>query len=312
MNKKYKVSNPVLLFFYNRPDHVKLICDQLQNVELSKLIVFFDGSNTEKINDRTKVSKTREMFDKYNWDCELICNYSDNNMGCRGSILNGINSTFKELETAIVLEDDCNPTPDFFKFCDWALEKFENEDSIGMICGSNLVADKYPLEKRNGFSKIFSPWGWATWRKKWELIDFELDANQICKDSASYSVGTQAQIFEKLYWEGVFKHAVLSGSIWALILQQQIFKHSLLTVYPLSNLIHNTGYGTDATHTSGRVPKFVTNNIPSKTDDIFSKPESSIVTSDESRDMTLIKTVWKYGVLTSLRITMGNIKRYGL
>jgi len=250
------------------------------------------------------------VFELYDWNCPIEVHSSEGNKGCKASIVDGLNMVFKYNSSAIVLEDDCIPTVDFFRFCDWGLNKYTGCDDIAAICGSNLVADKFVQKQLNGFSKVFCPWGWATWSKTWNTLDYDIDINSVVKNSSTFNIGIKPEWFERRYWLEVFKQVVSSGSTWALILQEQIFVQKLLVVFPAKNLINNIGFGDEATHTKGNVPSFVEANIPVENSGIFSRSIDKSKRNNITRDRLLIKTIWNYGPVTTIRVSIGNIWRY--
>jgi len=69
------------------------------------------------------------------WDCEVIKNYSDINLGCAKRVSSGIDWVFNHVEEAIILEDDCLPHPTFFPFCEELLEKYRYDTRVSSISG---------------------------------------------------------------------------------------------------------------------------------------------------------------------------------
>ena len=62
-------------------------------------------------------------------------------MGCAKRIVSGLDWVFSRVDRAIILEDDCLAHPDFFRFCEELLTRYEDNERIMQICGTN------PLEK---------------------------------------------------------------------------------------------------------------------------------------------------------------------
>ena len=91
--------------------------------------------------DREKCTRVREMFDEIEWNCEVLKNYADVNMGCRERIPSGLDWVFEQVEEAIILEDDCVPHPSFFRFAEELLCTFRYDDRVMLISGMNPPKD---------------------------------------------------------------------------------------------------------------------------------------------------------------------------
>jgi len=65
------------------------------------------------------------------------------------------------------------PGQDFFNFSNFMLEKFRNDERVMMITGSNFFTN---LDSQEGyfFSQHFTIWGWATWKRAWDLYDVNM------------------------------------------------------------------------------------------------------------------------------------------
>jgi hypothetical protein len=81
---------------------------------------------------------------------------------------------FSLVEEAIILEDDCIPSPSFFPYCEKMLEQFRDDPRIMMVCGSNFLQDRLKIPETYTFSRNVSVWGWATWRRAWALYDRDM------------------------------------------------------------------------------------------------------------------------------------------
>ena len=65
--------------------------------------------------------------------------FAASNLGLRRNVSEGLDWVFAQTEEAIILEDDCLPEPSFFPFCDELLERYREDATVGMICGTNLA-----------------------------------------------------------------------------------------------------------------------------------------------------------------------------
>jgi hypothetical protein len=134
--------------------------------------VIADGPGSGE--DLVKCEAARKIINQVSWDCEVLTNYSDVNLGCKKRISSGLDWVFKQCDEAIILEDDTLPHSTFFRFCSELLERYRDDQRVMMICGQNLQFGR----KVNPYSYYFSRcphiWGWATWRRAWNHFDLKM------------------------------------------------------------------------------------------------------------------------------------------
>ena len=65
--KNYKVQNPILIRFYNRPGHLKKLMKVIKKVRPSKLYLLCDGPKNEK--DKKLVDQARFIASNIDWKC---------------------------------------------------------------------------------------------------------------------------------------------------------------------------------------------------------------------------------------------------
>lgn len=249
MDEEYFVKHPVVIIVYNRADKAARLLQCLCQVKPNLLYIIADGPKDD--NDFLKCETTRKVFDGIDWQCQVNRIFSDINLGCAKRIPTGLNEVFETEESCIILEDDCIPNLDFFKFCDELLEKYRYDTRIGQISGSNPLG-KYDCGNCSyTFSKWGSIWGWATWKRAWRNYDLEIkmwDDERIKSLLAAtlrpcvYEIRKEIYDFHCYHTEAV--------TTWD---YQWTFCRSInnqLAVVPNVNLVINIGEGQDSTHTS--------------------------------------------------------------
>jgi hypothetical protein len=198
------------------------------------------------------VAATRAIIERVDWDCEVLTNFSETNLGCKRRMSSGIDWIFDQVERAIILEDDCLPDITFFRFCEELLEFYRLDRRIAQITGVNFQLGHRLNNDSYYFSKYCHIWGWATWRDRWKgHYDVDMKHWPRIRDGGTLSdlVGGPA---EAKYWTGVFERT-FQGQIdtWD---YQWVFACMLqgrLAVLPNANLVSNIGFGSAATHTTG-------------------------------------------------------------
>ncbi|MFM7437420.1 MAG: glycosyltransferase family 2 protein, partial [Snowella sp.] len=112
------MKTPVVLIIFRRPDKTLQILEKIRQVKPSKLFVICDAPRPEKPDECEKCEKSRAIIDTIDWDCEVIKNYAETNLGPSRRIPSGLDWVFGQVEEAIILEDDCLPDVTFFRFCE--------------------------------------------------------------------------------------------------------------------------------------------------------------------------------------------------
>lgn len=246
------MKSPVIFIIFNRPDTTKRVFKVIRDVQPPKLLVIADGPRDDHPDDIEKCDTVRAIINNVDWDCEVLTNYSDVNMGCKHRVSSGLDWAFSIVEEAIILEDDCLPHPTFFRFCDEMLEHYRDDTRIGMISGDNFQFGK----KRTNYSYYFSRyphiWGWATWKRSWKNYDIDMKVWPEIRDGRWLEDILKSKI-SKWYWRYIFNGA-FSGKTnsWAYPLIFSCWKRDEVSVLPNVNLVSNLGFGDDAVHTKDK------------------------------------------------------------
>lgn len=242
---------PILAIIFNRPDFTKILYDTIKLLEPAKLYIISDGPRSLK--EEEIVMRSREIFNTIEWDCEVKYHYSNVNLGLRICISNGITWAFQHEERLIILEDDCIPHKDFFWFCEELLTKYQDDTRIMAINGCNLN----PHISRNNselyfFSKYANSWGWATWKRAWNLYDGELAGLENANIVMNFAFNLPYRYRTANYWnyklDAVKKEKINS---WAYRWTFTLWINNGLAIVPSSNLIQNIGNDQRSTNTKG-------------------------------------------------------------
>ncbi|MGD1871911.1 MAG: glycosyltransferase family 2 protein [Mastigocoleus sp.] len=245
------IKTPVAFIIFKRPDTTEKVFEVIRQVKPPKLLVIADGARADIPGELEKCKATRAIVDRVDWECEVLKNYSDINLGCRLRPATGINWVFEQVEQAIFLEDDCVPDPSFFQYCEKLLEKYKEDPRIMTICGTNVQGEWKSDIQSYHFSYYGKGWGWASWRRAWRHYDVDMKIwshpeiknaiQSVVSDKKQYS--SLEKIFNKTY----------SGEIITAWDYQWLFcrlHQSGMAIIPSRNLVENIGNGADATHTN--------------------------------------------------------------
>lgn len=255
-------STPVTLIIFNRPDLTELVFSAIAQVKPRKLLVIADGPRFPE--ETEKCQKTRSVIEKVDWDCEVLTNFSEENLTSPIRCSSGLNWVFSEVEEAIILEDDCLPTQSFFYFCQELLERYRSDERVMHISGNNFQFGQQMTNYSYYFSRYAHSWGWASWRRAWRY--FDLDMKTWPEFKAEYLLSSICEDpFEQKYWTGIFDRLWSKQSIhWDYAWLYSCWSQNGLSILPNSNLVSNTGFRPDGTRTKNEnsfLAKIATNDI---------------------------------------------------
>lgn len=255
----WQSKTPVAFLIFNRPDTTEKVFEEIRRAKPPKLLVVADGPRANKPGEAEKCAATRAIIDRVDWDCEVLKNYADANMGCKRRVSSGLDWVFETVEEAIILEDDCLPHPTFFRFCDELLEKYRHDERIMAISGTNTVVEWKSHIQSYHFAYFGMIWGWASWRRAWSYYDVEMKlwAEPEMKHLIRDILGNEQQYNRvKQAFDGIYKGQDTWDYQWFFARVSQ----SGLSVIPSVNLISNIGFTTEGTHTNA--PAEGISNLP--------------------------------------------------
>lgn len=246
---EFKLSTPVALLIFNRPDTTQRVFDEIAKAKPPKLLVVADGPRSNRPGEADQCAQARAIIQKVDWDCEVLTHFADTNMGCKMRVSSGIDWIFEQVEEAIILEDDCLPEQSFFRFCEEMLTRYRHHDRVGMVSGGNLQFGRTRGTGSYYFSRYTHIWGWATWRRAWQRYDREMRLWPAFKEQGWLETFFNKR-GEQAYWRNSFD-AVHDGSLdtWDCQWTFTALINNMLQVVPNVNLISNIGFGPGATHT---------------------------------------------------------------
>lgn len=247
----FKLQTPVAFIIFKRPDTTRLVFEAIRKAKPPKLLVIADGPRPNHADDQDKCATTRAIIDSVDWECEVLRNYSSVNLGCGKRPATGITWVFQQVEEAIILEDDCVPHPTFFRFCEEMLQRYRTDQRVMNISGNNFQLGHNPTAYSYYFSIYNHIWGWASWRRAWQMYDYEMKSwPQVASTSFIESLVPKKE--NAAYWRKAFNLAAedANKNFWDYQWVYACWINHGLSVTPSVNLVSNIGFGPEATHTT--------------------------------------------------------------
>jgi GR25 family glycosyltransferase involved in LPS biosynthesis len=239
----------VLVIAYRRVENIRKILEISAHNKVSKIFVALDGAkrgSSSGLSDNLKIRKVVEDFDKIYFG-EIKKFYHDSNFGCAASVLSACDWAFSLTENLIILEDDCIPTNDFFKFSKLTLDVMKKNPKIWLSCGTQF-APKNLTDYSWVLSRYALTWGWCTNRTNWNQISLAIKENVKIKVNYPDSISIE----ESIYWnEGSRRAHEGWTDVWDTILVKQMVSKSKLAILPNISLVTNIGNDNFATNTIG-------------------------------------------------------------
>jgi len=241
------LNTAVAFFVFNRPELTSQVFKQIQRAAPRQLFVIADGPRPDKADDVKLCAAVLELTQQITWDCEVHTLIRSENIGCRNSIAQGLDWVFTFTDRCIILEDDCWPELSFFTFCENLLQRYENDLEVMTIGGCAPEQSEKINQSSYYFSRYPNVWGWATWKRTWDLVELNLPN----WDSLRSTDWLRKQLHHEQhqhFWQRTFDK-MTELDTWDYALVYACWLAGGLSVRPSQNLIKNIGFIDSATHT---------------------------------------------------------------
>lgn len=244
---------PVLINFFNRPEPLKKVFAAVRSAKPKMLFLSQDGPREGNATDTEKVAQCREVVSQIDWDCQVYHNYSQVNLGCGRRMSSAITWAFTYVDRLMILEDDCVPGELFFPFAQELLERYKDDTRISMIAAMNHLGTCQKETDSYLFCNSGAIWAWATWKRQWELYDFEMRSMEPKDVLKKIRSSNYPRYYKRdLIAQAKDRYAKLrSGqklSSWTFQFNILRFLNHQLTIVPRVNLMSNVGLSSESTH----------------------------------------------------------------
>lgn len=242
---------PILFLVFNRPDTTHRVFEVIRNARPERLYLAADGARTSRKGETERVNEVRQIISLIDWPCEVKTLFRETNLGCKKAVSSAISWFFEHEPEGIVLEDDCVPHPQFFSFCAELLERYRDDERIGIISGTSLYdiyKEQLNWDKEDYiFSRYLSIWGWASWRRVWKDYDPDITCWPIHEKTISeLTENARVRSSHKALFDKIHKGEI---DTWDYQVSFMLWTTGRVAVTPRFNLIENIGFNFEATHT---------------------------------------------------------------
>lgn len=234
------LDTPILFIVFNRPETTQKVFDSIRTVKPKKLYIASDGPRKDIATDYQNCVLVREIVGAVDWECDVKKWYRDENIGFSKNIKAALDWFFTEEEAGIILEDDCLPSPSFYKYCELMLQKHKDNKELTLIVGSNFC-DKPISDAVDYFIADFGYiWGWASWKSAVTSINWntEYTLDQI---RSKLLLVYKDELYVN-YFYNIIEHFYRKRDCWDV----ELFVYNLMNdkknIFPNVNLISNIGH----------------------------------------------------------------------
>jgi hypothetical protein len=290
---------PIILFTYKRLDTLILTVEALQRNFLasqSDLIIFSDAAKSRK--DNAAVEGVRQYLNSIQGFKSVTIHLANQNKGLANSIISGVSKVLDSNDSVIVLEDDLVSSKNFLNFMNEALNFYQNYSQIFSIAGFSI-----PINSKSKYDIYFTQransTGWATWKNRWEVIDWEVKKYKTFSKNKK-----QRSAFNKMGSDmSSMLDRQMTGQLdsWAIRWCFHQFNQNLFSVHSIISKIDNVGFTPDASNTKESFNRFKT---------ILDKSEKTtfIFSTEIKLDNRIIKQFIKpFTILNRIKYKLFNI-----
>lgn len=240
---------PILLFAYNRPQHLKRTVEALLRNQLaaeSELYIYADAPKTAE--DEDNVKQVRQVIHAVTGFKQVHITERDTNWGLARSIIHGVTEQVERHGRVIVLEDDLVVAPHFLEFMNDALETYKDEPRVGHIQACDFTQD--PTLPDTFLIKWTGSWGWATWQRAWK--HFNPDGQALLNELERRKLTRRFDFNGRYGYTRMLRRQIAGqNNSWAIRWNASLFLDDILSLNVGRSLVQNTGFDGSGTNCGG-------------------------------------------------------------
>mgnify|MGYP003207438322 CR=1 FL=1 len=276
------VETPVLFVTFVRPDYARQTWEGIKATKPKTLYFYSNKGRAEKEGEVERNNEIRSYINEIDWDCDLHIFFREECVNVYDSLRGAIDWLFDNEERGIILEEDCVPTKAFFSFVDQMIEKFKEDKRVWCISGDNIKQN--PSGYDYMFSHLHAMYGWASWRDRWRMVNWDhLYIKETIDEHIYYRLfKTKEQAKAKEKALSNMEDMLYRTKCWDYIFGLCMDQYHALTVQPKEHLVKNIGV-TGQHHTKAKVSQYNCEPNPSAEEYVIAK-EPPFVFADFEHD----------------------------
>lgn len=252
--------SPIVIFAYNRPEHLRKTLTWLSQNELadqSVLYVYCDGPKQDATPDQLdKIRKARQEAHQL----AVVPAFKEvhfverkENLGLGTSIITGVTEVIGQYGRVIVLEDDLQTSPLFLDYMNKCLEHYEKRKSVFSISSLSRPHPErfYPRDYSYDVyvSLTHHPTGWATWADRWEQVDWDVNLFEEVKRQPEMIDAFRRIEFGD--YDALINQIQTAQNVWSIRFAFAHFVNHAISICPIVSYVNHIGWDTEATNAIG-------------------------------------------------------------
>ena len=239
---------PIIVFSYNRPNHLKRTLDALAKNSLasvSELFIYCDGPKPDATDEQKNriISSIRVAHEARGFKSVHVIERSEN-VGLKENIVNAVTEITNKYGRVITLEDDVVSSVGFLQYMNDALELYAHEERV-MHISAYMWPHKGLLPETFFYEVPYPGGGWATWQRAWQHYNDDSDFlfHIWEKDWAKFNKfgGDYLQQQLERNYQGTL-------NTWFIKWHAVMLLRNALTLYPHTSLTNNIGFDNESTN----------------------------------------------------------------
>lgn len=239
---------PIIVFCYNRPDHLEQTLDALSRNELadqSTLYIYCDGPKEGASDEmQKKIADVRQVARKRQWCKEVHVVEREHNVGLMSNIVGAVTEIVNQYGRVITMEDDIITSKGYLRFMNEALELYKDDEQVMHVSGY-MWPHKYKLPNTFFYEVPYPGGGWATWQRAWQHYTNDVQSlyNYWCTRWDEFNKFGDNYLQKQLEanYQGTMK-------TWFIKWHAVMLQRGALTLYPGQSLTNNIGFDDQATN----------------------------------------------------------------
>lgn len=248
---------PVIIFAYNRPDHLRKTLIWLGQNELadqSTLFIYCDGAKPNATDEQlAKVQAARKVAH----EVAVVPTFKEvhiidrkENLGLGTSVITGVTEIVNKYGKVIVLEDDLETSPYFLCYMNQCLEHYEERKTVFSISGvsrphpERFYPKDYPYDVY--VSLTHHPTGWGTWADRWNQVDWDAKMLDVVKEQPA-----MIEAFRRIEYgdyDALMHQRATGKNVWSIRFAFAHFVNHAVSICPIVSYINHIGWDAEATN----------------------------------------------------------------
>jgi hypothetical protein len=275
-----------LLIAYQRPENVREILTRVVSAGIRDIYISLDFPREVNAQSLKRRDQIFDAIADYAANPELRIRVStfSKNVGCGVAVTSACDWFFNCVEIGVVIEDDCIPSPGFFRYMQYALGEILTVENLYTASGSRLHPNNSETNDWE-INKFPVFWGWGSTSQKWKRL-----SSNMRRPLPSFRSYPSKFTINSFYWRAGSRR-VREGFVdtWDTLISELFHRLNYWNLSPATSYVTNVGNDEFATHDMSYV-----SNLPRSIDEFTLPTEPPIFSSARNKECG--SYLYRYGL----------------